>query len=85
MARINAKIVGKGKRMQGVSAKTNKPYDFQRIVFAFDDPYIEGINAFGANVPGVDIDALGTAEIGTFVDLVYHSHNNQFYVDAIIG
>ena len=52
MARVNAKIVGKGKRMQGVSPKNNKPYDFQRIVFAFDDPYLEGINAFSANVRG---------------------------------
>lgn len=85
MARVNAKIVGKGKRMQGVSAKNNKPYDFQRIVFAFDDPFLEGINAFSANVAGVDIDALGTSEIGTIVDLVYHSYNGVYYVDAIIG
>lgn len=85
MARVNAKIVGKGKRMQGVSAKNNKPYDFQRIVFAFDDPYLEGINAFSANVRGTDIDSLGMADIGTMVDLVYHSYNGVYFVDAIIG
>lgn len=85
MARVKAKIIGKGQRRQGVSAKTNRAYDFQDIVFAFEDSRVEGLNAFSAPVSGVDIDALGNVENGVFVDLVYHQHNGRFFVDAIIG
>ena len=37
MARTKMKIVGLGNRMQGVSKKNGKPYDFQPISFVYKD------------------------------------------------
>lgn len=39
MARTKMKIVGLGNRMQGVSKKNGKPYDFQPISFVYKDQY----------------------------------------------
>ena len=42
MARTKMKIVGLGNRMQGVSKKNGKPYDFQPISFVYKDQYTNG-------------------------------------------
>ena len=85
MARVKARVIGLGERRKGVSTKTNRPYDFQEIVFAFEDSRFKGLNAFTAPVNGTDLDAVPNFGEGVFVDLVYHSHAGRCYVDAIIG
>lgn len=85
MARVKARVIGMGARMAGTSAKTKRPYDFQEIVFAFEDSRIKGLNAFAAPVNGVDIDAVPGLADGVFVDLVYHKSGGRYFVDAIIG
>ena len=52
MARTKMKIVGLGNRMQGVSKKNGKPYDFQPISFVYKDQYTTGYKAATSNVPG---------------------------------
>ena len=52
MARTKMKIVGLGNRMQGVSKKNGKPYDFQPISFVYKDQYTNGYKAATSNVPG---------------------------------
>lgn len=38
-------IVGVGDRRQGISKKTNRPYDFTPISFTFEDPFTTGLKA----------------------------------------
>lgn len=84
--RNQAKIIGLGKRMKGISSKNNKPYDFQTVVFACPDRFIEqGVGAFTVTVRGEDIDSIGGIKLNQMVDIVYHSHNNAYYVDALLG
>lgn len=84
--RNQAKVIGLGKRMKGVSTKTNRLYDFQTVVFAVPDRFIaEGVGAFTATVPGSDIDAIGGIRLNQMCDIVYHTHNNTTYIDALLG
>ena len=63
MARTKMKIVGLGNRMQGVSKKNGKPYDFQPISFVYKDQYTTGYKAATSNVPGDMIDAIGGVKV----------------------
>lgn len=84
MARAKMKIVGMGKRMQGVSTKTGKSYDFQPISFVFDDPYTTGFKAATANVEGAMLDAIGGVRIDEEHDMFYHGFKGAVYVDGIL-
>lgn len=84
--RNQAKVIGLGKRMRGVSQKTNRPYDIQTVVFAVPDRFVvEGVGAFTATISGADIDSIGGIHLNQMVDIVYHTHNNTTYVDALLG
>lgn len=83
--RTQAKVIGIGQRMKGVSKKTNKPYDFQTICFACPDAYMQGVKAFTANVSGTDIDAIGGINLNQMCDIVYHTYQNNSYIDALLG
>lgn len=84
MARTKMKIVGLGNRMQGVSKKNGKPYDFQPVSFVYDDPYTTGFKAATANISGDMLDAIGGVKIDEVREIFYHSYNSAVVVDGIL-
>lgn len=78
------KVVGMGQRKQGVSAKTNKSYDFQPVSFTYIDTYTTGLKACTCNVSGADIDSHNGLMIGEEYDVVFHNYNGGVVVDAIL-
>ena len=84
MARTKMKIVGLGNRMQGVSKKNGKPYDFQPISFVYKDPYTTGSKAATSNIPGDMIDAIGGVKVDEEREIFYHGYNGTVTVDGIL-
>lgn len=84
MARTKMKIVGLGNRMQGVSKKNGKPYDFQPISFVYSDPYTTGFKAVTSNVPGDMVDAIGGVKVDEEKEIFYHSYNGSVVIDGIL-
>lgn len=84
MARTKMKIVGLGNRMQGVSKKNGKPYDFQPISFVYSDPYTTGFKAATSNVPGDMVDAIGGVKVDEEKEIFYHSYNGSVVIDGIL-
>lgn len=84
MARTKMKIVGLGNRMQGVSKKNGKPYDFQPISFVYKDPYTTGYKAATSNVPGDMIDAIGGVKVDEEREIFFHAYNGTVTVDGIL-
>lgn len=84
MARTTIKIVGIGSRMQGVSKKNGKPYDFQPLSFIYDDKFTTGYKAATANVAGDMLDAIGGVNLNEEKEIFYHSFNNSLVIDGIL-
>ena len=84
MARTKMKIVGLGNRMQGVSKKNGKPYDFQPISFVYEDQYTTGYKAATSNVPGDMIDAIGGVKVDEEREIFFHGYNGTVTVDGIL-
>ena len=84
MARTKMKIVGLGNRMQGVSKKNGKPYDFQPISFVYKDQYTNGYKAAPSNVPGDMIDAIGGVKVDEEREIFFHGYNGTVTVDGIL-
>lgn len=84
MARTKMKIVGLGNRMQGVSKKNGKPYDFQPISFVYKDQYTTGNKAATSNVPGDMIDAIGGVKVDEEREIFFHGYNGTVTVDGIL-
>lgn len=84
MARTKMTIVGLGNRMQGVSKKNGKPYDFQPISFVYEDPYTTGFKAATANVDGGMLDAIGGVKIQEEHEIFYHGYNGSVTIDGIL-
>lgn len=84
MARTKMKIVGLGNRMQGVSKKNGKPYDFQPISFVYKDQYTAGYKAATSNVPGDMIDAIGGVKVDEEREIFFHGYNGTVTVDGIL-
>ena len=84
MARTKMKIVGLGNRMQGVSKKNGKPYDFQPISFVYKDQYTNGYKAAISNVPGDMIDAIGGVKVDEEREIFFHGYNGTVTVDGIL-
>ena len=84
MARTKMKIVGLGNRMQGVSKKNGKPYDFQPISFVYKDRYTNGYKAATSNVPGDMIDAIGGVKVDEEREIFFHGYNGTVTVDGIL-
>ena len=84
MARTKMKIVGLGNRMQGVSKKNGKPYDFQPISFVYSDPYTTGFKAATSNVPGDMVGAIGGVKVDEEKEIFYHSYNGSVVIDGIL-
>lgn len=84
MARTKMKIVGLGNRMQGVSKKNGKPYDFQPISFVYKDQYTIGYKAATSNVPGDMIDAIGGVKVDEEREIFFHGYNGTVTVDGIL-
>ena len=82
MARTKMKIVGLGNRMQGVSKKNGKPYDFQPISFVYQ--YTNGYKAATSNVPGDMIDAIGGVKVDEEREIFFHGYNGTVTVDGIL-
>lgn len=82
--RANMTIVGFGQRRQGVSTKTQKPYDFQSVSVLYEDAYTTGHKAATVNISGPDIDAKGGIKVGETLDVVFHTYNNAVVVDAVL-
>ena len=78
MARTKMKIVGLGNRMQGVSKKNGKPYDFHK------DQYTTGYKAATSNVPGDMIDAIGGVKVDEEREIFFHGYNGTVTVDGIL-
>lgn len=78
-------IVGIGKRMAGVSAKTNNPYDFTPVSFQYDDVRFTGVRCATANVSA---DAFGgiLPEIGATYECVMREDfkTGRVFVEAIL-
>lgn len=84
MARTKMKIVGLGNRMQGVSKKNGKPYDFLPVSFIYPDQYTDGFKAATSNVSGDMIDALGGVKVNEEREIFFHSYNGSVVVDGIL-
>ena len=84
MARTKMKIVGLGNRMQGVSKKNGKPYDFQPISFVYKDQYTPGYKAATSNVSGDMIDAIGGVKVDEEREIFFHGYNGTVTVDGIL-
>lgn len=82
MARSKMKILGIGKRVNGISQKTNNPYDFTPVSFVFPRPGFDGFCGVTVNVDTPEIPA-GLA-VNAEVDVVYHYIKDKMYVDAIL-
>ena len=84
MARTKIKIVGLGNRMQGVSKKNGKAYDFLPVSFVYPDQYTNGVKAATANVSGDMNDALGGVMVNEEREIFFHSYNGSVVVDGIL-
>lgn len=84
MARTTIKIVGLGNRMQGVSKKNGKSYDFLPVSFVYSDQFTNGFKAATANVSGDMIDALGGVKLNEEREIFFHSYNGSVVVDGIL-
>ena len=84
MARTKMKIVGLGNRMQGVSKKNGKPYDFQPLYFVYKDQYTNGYKAATSNVPGDMIVAIGGVKVDEEREIFFHGYNGTVTVDGIL-
>lgn len=84
--RTPIEITGLGNRMQGVSEKTKKPYDFQTVCFLFADKFITGMNAGNTILDGAVIDSIpGGLMVGNTYDAVVETGKNGFVkIHAII-
>lgn len=78
------KVVGIGERRKGISSKTGKSYDFQKVACVFDDGYMVGQNAFNCSVDGAEVEACGM-KVGGEYEAVIGYRNYQPYIIAIIG
>ena len=78
-------IIGVGDRRQGVSAKTNKPYDFTPVSFTYDVPFMYGVKAATANVAQ---DCMGdyTPLIDDVIEVIMHEdyRTGSVYIDAVL-
>lgn len=69
-------------RCTGTSTKTNKPYDFTEIHFAYDDSNIIGQKCGCASI---DTSALPyPVHPGDCVDMVFHYANGRCFIDAVL-
>lgn len=69
--------------MKGISKKTGKDYDFVELHFTFQDSNVTGLKCANAIV---DRSIVGNRDImvGEDVDMVFHTHQNRVFVDAIL-
>lgn len=84
MARTKMKIVGLGNRMQGVSKKNGKAYDFLPVSFVYPDQFTNGLKAATSNVSGDMIDAIGGVKLDETREIFYHSYNGSVVIDGIL-
>ena len=82
--RATCTIIGVGKRMKGVSANTQRPYDFQAVSFSFPDDYYTGEKATTCNVQGDELDSVGGICVGDRIEVVMHRDNDKYFIDGIL-
>lgn len=82
--RTNIKIVGIGDRKAGVSAKTNRPYDFLPVSFVYPDRFTKGLKAATSNVSGDLVDSVGGLKLDDEREIFYHTFNNSVVIDGIL-
>lgn len=82
--RKTIKIVGVGDRCQGIG-KNNRSYDFTRVSFCYDQPWIRG---YAAATCAVDQDCLGdyVPKVNDEKEVVMHTDfkTGAVYIDAIL-
>ena len=73
--RVIFEIAGIGKRMNGVSKKNNRPYDFTPVSLLYDAPGFLGRAAVTMNLDAALVDAIPSLEVGSVFEAVV-------YIDA---
>ncbi len=77
-------IVGVGDRRSGVSAKTNKSYDFTPVYFTYEDQFVSGVKAAMTNV-SQDCMCNYTPRVGDSIEVVMHTElSGKVYIDAVL-
>ena len=78
-------IIGVGDRRQGVSAKTNKPYDFTPVSFTYEMPFVSGVKGATANV-AQDCMPNYSPRVGDSVEVVMREdfRTGSVYIDAVL-